>query len=125
MDLRAVHHPSVLLLLDIGNTHTHIALARGTRVFRPANLPTHLWRSRRLISSLQRFVGRETITAVALCSVVPAATREAVRQIRSRWGIRPFLLTHQTLAGLGIDYSTPATIGPGPGPHGTIARCDG
>ena len=47
-----------------------------------------------------------------MCSVVPAATAQATRQIKSAWGLKPFQLNYQNLAGLGIDYPKPETIGP-------------
>ena len=102
----------MLLLLDIGNTHTHVALGRGGRLTRAANFPTAAWRDGRMISSLAEHVGSARITAIALCSVVPGATRRAARSLRQHWGVEPFQLTAKTLRGLGIDYPKPSSIGP-------------
>ena len=33
----------MILLLDIGNTHTHLGLANSRRVVKQANLPTAGW----------------------------------------------------------------------------------
>lgn len=100
----------VLLLLDIGNTHTHVALA-GQRLGRPANLPTFWWRTEKMISALRRHVGARRVTGIALCSVVPAATARALRPLKDNFGTRPFQLNHRTVRGIGINYPRPRTIG--------------
>ena len=65
-----------------------------------------------MLRSLSRHVGKTPVTGVAVCSVVPTATATALRQLQSRWRVRPFELTYKTLAGIGIDYPAPETIGP-------------
>jgi type III pantothenate kinase len=102
----------VLLLLDVGNTHTHFGFARGDIVLRPGNLPTQAWRTRRAIKVLAQAAAGRPITGVALCSVVPKATVLAGRQLRQVWKLAPFQLTHETVRGIGIDYPAPHTIGP-------------
>jgi type III pantothenate kinase len=102
----------VLLLLDIGNTHTHVALADKHRVMCPGNWPTASWRSGEMPRLISRSVGSKTITDVALCSVVPSATAIAIRESKRHWGLTPFQLTHKTVCGIGIDYPSPSTIGP-------------
>lgn len=102
----------MVLLLDIGNTHTHAALGRAGRVIRPINFPTAQWRDGTALRELQRHAGSREIKSVALCSVVPAATASAVRQFKRAWRQTPFQLTHQSVRGIGIDYPAPQTIGP-------------
>jgi len=65
---------SLILLLDIGNTHTHLGLANSKRVFRQANIRTAAWSDGTARRSLQKFLGRRKPTGAALCSVVPPAT---------------------------------------------------
>ncbi len=65
-----------------------------------------------MLRSLSRFVGKNRVTGVALCSVVPKATAKAIKQIESVGGGQAFQLTHDTLLGIGIDYPAPRTIGP-------------
>ena len=69
------------LLLDIGNTATHAALA-GRRIRTDQSLPTADWMNGRMAAKLKRFIGRETVTEAIACSVVPAATRAARLQCR-------------------------------------------
>jgi type III pantothenate kinase len=102
----------VLLLLDIGNTHTHFGFAKEGKVIRPGVVPTLDWRSDRAVDALAHAAAGRAITGVALCSVVPMATVLAGRQLRRAWKLTPFQLTHETVRGIGIDYPAPRTIGP-------------
>lgn len=102
----------MLLLLDIGNTHTHGGLADARGRLRRFELPTAAWALGRAPAALRRAVGRTPVTAAAICSVVPAATHRAASAVRRHWRVEPFLLTHRTVRGVGIDYPRPATIGP-------------
>jgi type III pantothenate kinase len=101
-----------LLLLDIGNTHTHLGLASASRVLRQADFPTMAWFEGGAERHVRRFVGRGSISGAAICSVVPRATRPAERLLRQEWKVRPLRLTSATVRGVGIDYPDPETIGP-------------
>jgi type III pantothenate kinase len=102
----------MLLLIDIGNTHTHLGLADSRRVLRQVNVPTKDWFHGRAKSAAQRFVGRRSPDGIALCSVVPKATRRVRRGAEELWGLSCLELTPKTLQGVGIDYPKPGTIGP-------------
>jgi type III pantothenate kinase len=102
----------MILLLDIGNTHTHLGLANSTRVLRQTDIPTTAWFNGRAARLIQQFLNRIVPSAAALCSVVPKATPLAVKTLRRHWKVRPLCLTHATVRGVGIDYPKPATIGP-------------
>ena len=102
----------MLLLFDIGNTHTHVGLASAERVFRQTNILTADWFKPRGEAQLANFIGPARLEGAALCSVVPRATPLVLRQAR-RLGRLPCLeLTPRTLRGVGIDYPHPETIGP-------------
>jgi len=102
----------MLLLLDIGNTNTHLGLANPERVIKQANIPTTTWSRRAAKTPLLKFVGGARIEGAALCSVVPGATRLATSTVEKLWGLRCLVLSPKTLRGVGIDYPKPATIGP-------------
>jgi type III pantothenate kinase len=102
----------MVLLLDVGNTHTHLGLARGERVLRQANIPTAEWFTGTARRLLAQFVGAARLEGGALCSVVPGATPLIHRTIEELWGLACFELTHRTVTGIGLDYPRPATIGP-------------
>lgn len=102
----------MLLLLDIGNTHTHVGLAAGRGRLRRFELSTPGWADGSTAAALRRVVGRAPLEAAALCSVVPAATERAAAALQRFWRLEPFVLTHRTVRGVGLDYPRPATIGP-------------
>jgi len=102
----------MILLFDIGNTHTHVGLANGRRVLRQINLPTRAWANGSAKSRVAGWVGAKKIEGAVLCSVVPRATPLVRNAIRQRWKSRALELTPKTLHGLGVDYPNPDTIGP-------------
>jgi type III pantothenate kinase len=102
----------MILLFDIGNTHTHIGLANDRRVLWQINVPTHEWFGGNAKSRVARFVGAKKIKGAILCSVVPRATSFVRRAVRQTWNLNTFELTPKTLRGVGIDYPKPNSIGP-------------
>lgn len=101
----------MLLLLDIGNTHTHAAIAGPARLLKQANLPTAAWADGTMLALLARHLRRNVISDVALCSVVPQATLCATQGLSCAWGVNPFQLNSRTVRGVGIHYPKPRTIG--------------
>jgi type III pantothenate kinase len=102
----------MILLFDIGNTHTHLGLARGGRVRKQINVPTAAWLNGGIKSALLKFAGRETIEGAALCSVVPRATPLALKAAWQLWRVPTLELRPKTVRGIGIDYPKPNSIGP-------------
>jgi type III pantothenate kinase len=101
----------MILLFDIGNTHTHVGLANARRVQRHVNLPTEGWFDARMNRGLRRFLGLLKPEGVVVCSVVPRTARPLRRWVREIGSPRMIELTHRTIRGLGIDYPRPSTIG--------------
>jgi type III pantothenate kinase len=122
----------MILLFDIGNTHTHVGLADGKRVIKQADIPTLAWFGGSASALVLKIIGRNKIEGVAVCSVVPRAT-PLVRKFAAKLGApsmvsarskrkikraeavlgAPLLeLTPETLRGVGIDYPKPNSIGP-------------
>ncbi len=102
----------MILLLDIGNTHTHLGLGNGQRVFKQVNIPTAGWFEGGAAKLISKFVGRAVLSGAALCSVVPHATPRALKIIKREWELDCLVLSPKTLRGVGIDYPRPETIGP-------------
>ena len=102
----------MLLLFDIGNTHTHLGLADGRRVVKQADIPTFAWLAGGAAARVKKFVGKNEIDGAALCSVVPCATPVAKKFVRTAWKLEALELTPNTLRGVGIDYPKPNSIGP-------------
>jgi type III pantothenate kinase len=100
------------LLLDIGNTNTHVGLGGSQRVSRHSNFSTTNWFDGKAERALRAFLQKEVPEAVVFCSVVPRATRPVRRSIKRLCDISALELTSQTVRDLGIDYPKPKTIGP-------------
>jgi len=102
----------MILLFDIGNTHTHLGLADGRRVLRLADIPTFAWLADGAPGRVKQFVGPAKIDGAALCSVVPRATPLVKKFVRATWKIETLELHAGTIRGVGIDYPKPNSIGP-------------
>lgn len=102
----------MILLLDIGNTHTHLGLANERRVVKQGDIPTAGWFDRSARRLVAAFAQGVALQGAALCSVVPLATPHAHRAVRQLWKLDCLELTPATLRGVGINYPKPHTIGP-------------
>ena len=102
----------MILLLDIGNTHTHLGLANNRRVIKQANIPTAAWLQVEAAKLVTQFVGKARIEGVALCSVVPRVTPLVHAWMEVNLRICCLELNCKTIRGVGIDYPKPETIGP-------------
>lgn len=101
----------MILLFDIGNTHTHIGLADSRRVVKQVNVPTASWFEGKADKLVLRFVGGVALEGAALCSVVPRATPQVRKLLKRRWKLSCLELNAKTVRGVGIDYPRPETIG--------------
>lgn len=102
----------MILLFDIGNTHTHLGLANRKRIIKQVNIPTLSWFKGDAEKLVLKFVGRASLEGCALCSVVPRATPRVCKMARRRWSLECLELTPKTVCGVGIEYPKPNTIGP-------------
>ena len=102
----------MILLFDIGNTHTHIGLADDRRVRRQTDIPTLTWFGGGATALIKKFIGAAKIDGAVLCSVVPRATPLVRKSVRALWNLDTLELTPQTIRGVGIDYPKPNSIGP-------------
>src|SRR5262245_9320153 len=101
----------MILLIDIGNTHTHLGLANERRVLNQTNIATAQWIEGAALKRMKAFVGRATLNGAALCSVVPRATPIVRRALARAWSISALELTARTVRGVGWNYPRPETIG--------------
>ncbi|MGH7976629.1 MAG: type III pantothenate kinase [Limisphaerales bacterium] len=102
----------MLLLFDIGNTHTHVGLADDKRVVKQINLPTREWFGGVAKILLKKLTGAKKIDGAILCSVVPRVTPQICKIVRAFWKLNVLELSPKTLRGVGIDYPKPNSIGP-------------
>jgi type III pantothenate kinase len=101
----------MLLLFDIGNTHTHVGLASRSKVLRQTNIPTAGWAQGKWRLELQTFVRKNKITGISICSVVPSATPHILKAAAAYGKLPTTILTHKNVSGVGIKYPHPASIG--------------
>jgi type III pantothenate kinase len=101
----------MILLFDIGNTHTHLGLADEKRVFKQTDIPTLSWFGGGAAALLKKFVGKRKLSGAALCSVVPRATPLVGKTVKAIWRLETLQLNAKTIRGVGVDYPKPASIG--------------
>jgi type III pantothenate kinase len=102
----------MILLFDIGNTHTHIGLADDRRVVKQTDIPTLTWFGGGAAALVKKFAGKNKIAGAVLCSVVPRATPLVRKTVRALWKLNPLELNPKTIRGVGVDYPRPNSIGP-------------
>ena len=102
----------MILLFDIGNTHTHLGLADDRRVRKQTDIPTAAWFNGGSAALLKKFGGKNRIAGVVLCCVVPRATPLVRKAVRRLWKLPTLELNPKTIRGVGIDYPKPDSIGP-------------
>jgi len=102
---------AAIILVDVGNTSTHVCLERGGRLLLARRLPS----APRDKSAIHRIAGfyasRSRISGAILCSVVPALDRLWLEALREVAGGKVMKVSHALNLGIGIDYPRPATIG--------------
>jgi type III pantothenate kinase len=116
-DLRisaAASDGGTLLLVDIGNTHTHVALHRDGVLSQQQDIPTPELDApasplRALLASFSAPASRSPLH-LAFCSVVPAATPRLLALAASA-GVPAWQLTHEVALGVPITYPRPSEIG--------------
>jgi type III pantothenate kinase len=87
-------------------------LADDRGVHKQADVPTAEWISGGAIRKVKKFVGRTRLEGAALCSVVPRATPQVRRFVKTAWHLSCLELNAKTVRGLGIEYPKPETVGP-------------
>ncbi|MBC8010763.1 MAG: type III pantothenate kinase [Burkholderiales bacterium] len=110
----------MLLLLDIGNTHTHLALHQDGVLSAQQDIPTPLLDApdgplRTLLSSLSApqvsgFKSQPSPYQISFCSVVPTATPKLLA-LAAAAGLPAWQLTHEVRLGVPITYPRPSEIG--------------
>jgi len=100
----------MLLLFDIGNTHTHVGLASTKLVRFQRNVATEGWFDGGMPQRLSDVIRKGPLQGVAYCSVVPKAT-SFCRILAEQLAVPALELNFRTIAGVGIEYPRPETIG--------------
>jgi type III pantothenate kinase len=101
----------MVLLLDIGNTHTHVGLGDAGRLRIRGDIPTAAWRDGSAPGLLRALSGKKAPAHACFCSVVPDVNVPVRDTLQALFGLSALQLTPETIRGVGIDYPKPHTIG--------------
>jgi type III pantothenate kinase len=108
--------PPSLLCIDVGNTHTHLALHHAGNLTAHRDIPTKDLEDPALgLPAVLRALTTQAAPApaprsIAFCSVVPSAT-PGLRAAAAAAGLSAWQLTHEVKLGVPISYPKPAEIG--------------
>ncbi len=103
---------STVVVVDIGNTSTSVALARNGKITRLLYRPTaKLLGPRGAANMLRKAAGRDRIDGSVLCSVVPKASRAWRAEMRRLFSKAPLVVSHRLNLGVKVRYPRPETIG--------------
>lgn len=97
-----------LICVDIGNTHTHFAFHHDGLLSGHCDIPTPILDAPD--SPLRALLFNRSGSAIAFCSVVPAATPKLLA-LAAAAGLPVWQLTHLVPLGVPITYPHPAEIG--------------
>lgn len=100
-----------IIVVDIGNTSTSLAIARGGAISRVRQMDTRSQTSRNIRRQLLALTAGQGSGGAALGSVVPAKTGPWLTALKSCTGRQPLLINHRLQLGLRLDYPRPKTIG--------------
>lgn len=100
-----------VIVVDMGNTSTSLALARAGRISGISRLSTRTARRADVTAALNRLTRNRPIAGAMLCSVVPQCNRLWLRELQAVSGRPACLVHHRLKLGLRIEYPNPASIG--------------
>jgi type III pantothenate kinase len=101
--------PSILVV-DIGNTSTSVALYTGRRVSKHHHIPGGVRRQMDVREVVRAVAGKTRPAGCAIASVVPTANDAWIKALK-RLKVQPLLVHHRLRLGVGVDYPKPTTIG--------------
>jgi len=102
---------SYVVVVDIGNTSTSIALAHEGKLTCVSHVRGCLRDGRTVRALITDLNRNRRINGSVLCSVVPSANRIWILQLRKAFGSEPVAVSHKLRLGVRISYPSPATIG--------------
>lgn len=100
------------LVIDIGNTSTHVGLACGKRILKQGRMLTREGREEKRIKTLLRSISAgHAVGDAVLCSVVPGLNPLWEQVLHRLTGRAPLVVGHRIRLNFRIDYPLPETIG--------------
>ncbi len=100
-----------VLVIDIGNTSTSIAVANGKTIGKVTRTKGADIVSLSLLASIKKLIKGKNISGAIFCSVVPSVNRSWIAALRDLLGKPPLVVKHDMNLNVAIDYPEPETIG--------------
>jgi type III pantothenate kinase len=100
-----------LLVIDVGNTSTAVAVAHGKKIGRVHRLDSRVTDRGGIRRLLKKICIGRALDGAVLCSVVPELNAAWNREVKAVTGAAPLRITHRLNLGVTIDYPSPASIG--------------
>lgn len=110
MRARSPTDEPLLLLVNVGNTHTILARYRAGRIGRRIRLRTDASSAARA-EALRSLAGRAGAAGAALCSVVPAQDADWMRRLTAAAQARPLRIGPDAPLGVRLDVPFPRQVG--------------
>jgi len=101
---------SSVLVVDIGNTSTSVALARNGRITRSFHQPSK-WQHGTVEAAIRKAIGPHKVDGSVLCSVVPKHNKIWLSKLDKLAGGKTILVSHKLRLGVKISYPKPSAIG--------------
>lgn len=98
----------MVAVIDIGNSNLHYGVGAGKRLCHVRSYPRA---DHSVIATMIGAMKQYKADGVAVASVVPSMTREVVRMIKDRMGLRSLIVSSKVDSGLRLMYRTPETLG--------------
>ncbi len=95
------------LLIDIGNTNTHVALSIGKKIYGHREFPT----DSDILISLRHFLKKRLVIFAVIASVVPKRNKAFLEAFKEIGISNTHFVNAQSPLSIGIKYPKPQTIG--------------
>ena len=96
------------LLIDIGNSFTHIAVHNGKRITYSQKVPTN--EKKQVTSLLKSIAGKFEISSIAVASVSPQAFKAIQQYTLDNFKLKPLSVNNKMQLPLKIKVKNPGTV---------------
>ena len=96
-----------MLAIDIGNTNINFGIFNRDRLVKKFSISTKQYRFKRL----KKHLGKAKINKAIICSVVPKATEALEKDLKSAFGVKPYIIGRNIKAPIKNLYRKPYQVG--------------
>jgi type III pantothenate kinase len=101
---------TTILLIDVGNTNTHIGLATEKKILAQADIPTSSLPTGSLTRAAKK-IGGKKISGAIIASVVPKIIPVVRAELARQFRITPLIVSADIPLGVRVDYPNKKQIG--------------